>query len=64
MESSKFTVTRVPNLLSATALQGRAVIAYAVRPDQVEVLGVFYGGQDVNAAFEEDDSSQADDPDT
>jgi len=47
--------------LRLTHYKGRAVIAYAVRPDQVEVLGVFYGGQDVNAAFEVDDSSQPDD---
>jgi toxin ParE1/3/4 len=48
--------------LRLTHYRGRTVIAYAVRPNQVEVLGVFYGGQDVNAAFDDDDSSQAGDP--
>jgi toxin ParE1/3/4 len=47
--------------LRLTHYKGRAVIAYPVRPDQVEVLGVFYGGQDVNAAFEEDNRTQSDD---
>ena len=47
--------------LRLTHYRGRTVIAYSVRPNQVDVLGVFYGGQDLNAAFEDDDPSQADD---
>lgn len=33
----------------------RATIAFSVKPDRVDILGVFYGGQNIEATFGADD---------
>jgi toxin ParE1/3/4 len=40
--------------LRVTSFKKRAVIAFRVKDDVVQVLGIFYGGQDFEAAFERD----------
>ncbi len=45
--------------LRITHYKKRAIIAFAVVHRQVTVLGVFYGGQDYEAALQQDDLPQA-----
>jgi plasmid stabilization system protein ParE len=40
--------------LRITNYKGRTVIAFAVEPGQVSIIGVFYGGQDYATALQED----------
>jgi toxin ParE1/3/4 len=40
--------------LRITNYKGRAVIAFAVEPGQVSIIGVFYGGQDYATALQDD----------
>jgi plasmid stabilization system protein ParE len=40
--------------LRTIAFRRRVIIAYAVDRDEVAILGIFYGGQDVQAILRED----------
>jgi toxin ParE1/3/4 len=40
--------------LRITNYKGRSVIAFAVDTDHVSIIGVFYGGQDYEAALQSD----------
>lgn len=40
--------------LRITNYKGRTVIAFAVAPEQVSIIGVFYGGQDYATALQDD----------
>ena len=35
--------------LRMTHFKGRTVVAYAVHPDRIDILGIYYGGQNVEA---------------
>jgi len=41
--------------LRITGYRRRVVIAFDVAADSVNIIGIFYGGQDYEAALEEDD---------
>ena len=41
--------------LRAIGFKGRATIVFRVDPDEVVILGVFYGGRDIAARFAVDD---------
>ncbi|VXC91469.1 Plasmid stabilization system protein (fragment) [Burkholderia sp. 8Y] len=41
--------------LQVTHFRKRAIIAYMLEPEGVSIVGVFYGGQDYEAALASDD---------
>ncbi|MEO8727303.1 MAG: hypothetical protein ABI383_14410 [Acidobacteriaceae bacterium] len=44
--------------LRVTSYRKRMVIAFDVDADQVNVIGIFYGGQDYEATLQEEDEDE------